>query len=152
VTEELGGIKIFHLADRALLLNPDNGRVAYVAGDDAERFGQMKHSGVSVDGAGAALLRRLYMAGLFQVVSRDRIAPKAIILDPVDACDLACPGCYRAGRLGGAYADERWIAEVLELARAHPGALVIVTGGECSLHPRIESILNGRGGFPIPYR
>ena len=150
MSEALAGIKVFPLADRSLLLNPDNGRVAYVAGNEAEQFGQIQRSGISPEGAGAALLRRLYMTGLFQVVSRDRIAPKAIIFDPVDACDLACPGCYRAGRLGGGYADERLIAEVLELAGAYPDALLIVTGGECSLHPRIESILERAGRLPNP--
>ena len=124
--------------------------MAYVAADDAEQFARIERSAIAADGAEAALLRRLYLAGLFQVVSRDRIEPKAIIFDPVDACDLACPGCYRAGRLGGAYADERWTAEVLELAGAYPDALLIVTGGECSLHPRIESILDRVGRLPNP--
>ena len=124
--------------------------MAYVAAHDAELFGQMQHSAIFAEGAADALLRRLYLAGLFQAVSPDRIAPKAIIFDPVDACDLACPGCYRAGRLGGGYADERWIAEVLELAGAYSDALLIVTGGECSLHPRIESILERMGRLPNP--
>jgi hypothetical protein len=72
-------------------------------------------------------------------------------IEPTDACDLHCPGCFRR-QLGGHRRLEELQAEVRELRRLLNCDRIAIGGGEPLLYPRIVELVSfvaGEGLKPM---
>lgn len=77
--------------------------------------------------------------------SIQRSSPHMIILEAIDECDLSCPMCIAASTVGSGNARPRveLIERVARLtSKVGKLQLIMVSGGEPTLHPEIVEILN----------
>jgi uncharacterized radical SAM superfamily Fe-S cluster-containing enzyme len=70
-----------------------------------------------------------------------------LVVDLTEDCDLACPPCFARSRPGrDRYAPVAAVLASVDAAIAREGGrldLVMLSGGEPTLHPRLEEILDG---------
>ena len=70
-----------------------------------------------------------------------------LVVDLTEDCNLACPPCFSASRPGrDRYAPVASVLASVDAAIAREGGhldLVMLSGGEPTLHPRLEAILDG---------
>ncbi|MFQ6117850.1 MAG: adenosyl-hopene transferase HpnH, partial [Candidatus Bipolaricaulia bacterium] len=75
------------------------------------------------------------------LAQRRKWFPLVTILEPLEACNLSCPGCGRVREYRGIW-DRRLSVEESVGAVAESGAPVVsVAGGEPLLHPQIDEIV-----------
>lgn len=141
-------IEIFDLPNDALVINSESGQCAFIDFDAARRLKELKNGSATIAQKDSGILQRLYLADIFAVTGRELYIPQNILIEPVDFCDLSCPVCYRKENFNDGRIDTEWFQEILAFLRLYPDAYLTVSGGECTLHPDIEKIIEALSNLP----
>ena len=68
--------------------------------------------------------------------------PLVTMLEPLEMCNLACIGCGRIREYRGVLDQMMAVDEALAAVRDSGAPIVSIAGGEPTIHPQIDEIIN----------
>ena len=77
-----------------------------------------------------------------KVAGRKRF-PLVTMLEPLEACNLACEGCGRIREYEPVIDKRLSVEQCLDAVEEAGAPIVSIAGGEPTLHPQIDEIVNG---------
>src|SRR4029453_3079911 len=76
-----------------------------------------------------------------------------LLVDINEACNLACPACFAASSpQAGNYLSQEHVLGILDATLARAGAergVLMLSGGEPTIHPHLEAILTAALARPV---
>lgn len=77
-----------------------------------------------------------------RILKRKKIFPLVTMLEPLEACNLACEGCGRIREYESVLNRRMTVEDALHAVEESGAPIVSIAGGEPTIHPQIAEIVN----------